>query len=159
MKENLLDVLMYLFENYTSESLAIREHIQMITAEMVSVGFRRENVNEAVEWFEVLRSSMDAFPKQNSFKSSAIRIYTPEESVRLTPEAKSCLLYLEQAGVIDARVREIVIDRAMALASSAVDMTEIKWISLIVIYNLTEFDGSMTLLEEMVFNEEGVVEH
>ena len=55
MKENLLDALMYLFENYVSEEIPLQANKQIIKTEMVTAGFQRDRVYEAFEWFDVLK--------------------------------------------------------------------------------------------------------
>ena len=159
MKENLLDALMYLFENYVSEEIPLQANKQIIKTEMVTAGFQRDRVYEAFEWFVVLKKSAVEFGKNKTVSTQNIRIYSPQELAKITPEARGCILYLEQTGILDARTRELIIDSVMELAEPVIEVPEIKWVSLLVLYNLPELSEQIGWLEDFVFNGPCEIQH
>jgi len=76
----------------------------------------------------------DADTATNS-PSTGWRIYAEEEHLKINDESRGFLMFLEQAGVMQASQRELVIDRAMALPNTPVGLEEIKWIVLMTLWN------------------------
>ncbi len=68
-------------------------------------------------------------------EQQSFRIYSDEECGKLDTECRGFLLFLEQMGVLDHATREMVIDRVMALDSEEVDLEQLKWVILMVLFN------------------------
>ena len=71
--------------------------------------------------------------------SSAIRVYTLDESEKLKLAGQSLLWRLYNIGLLDQSSREMVIDRVMALDSEDVNIEHIKWVVLVVLSNQPGF--------------------
>ncbi len=54
---------------------------------------------------------------------------------------------LEQRGVLDAEARERVIERALALEQSPVDLNDLKWVVLLVLYNTPDREAGYAWME------------
>ena len=92
----------------------------------------------------------------------ATRVLAPEESARLAYNAHGFLLFLEQSGVLTPRLREMVINRVMALDSdSEVDIEELKWVVMMVLFNNSDEQDESTLMhyEDIVFADQPAVFH
>ena len=92
----------------------------------------------------------------------ATRVLAPEESARLAYNAQGFLLFLEQSGVLTPRLREMVINRVMALESdSEVDIEELKWVVMMVLFNSSEEQDENALMhyEDIVFSDQPAVFH
>ena len=56
MKENVLDVLLYLFENYLEEEIEARYDGSPLREELEAAGFPMEAISHAFDWLEGLES-------------------------------------------------------------------------------------------------------
>ena len=63
MKENVLDVLMYLFENYyMDEEDEVRPDQEYLRVELRKAGFPNAEIQKAFEWLEALAAHRDVSP-------------------------------------------------------------------------------------------------
>ena len=79
-----------------------------------------------------------------------MRCYTPEEQVRLDADCRGFLLFLEMNGVLDFASREMVIERVMALDAKHLDVEQLKWIVLMVLFNLPGYENAYFSMEDLV---------
>ena len=62
-------------------------------------------------------------------------------------------MFLEQTGVLDHNTREMVIDRVMALESEEIDLEQLKWVVLMVLFNQPGREAAYAWMEDLVFDE------
>lgn len=151
MKENILDVLMYLFENYMDEDNQLHENEEVLRVELVEAGFENNQVGMAFEWLESL--SDQSYEIKPQYDSSAIRVFSERECDRLDLEARGFLLSLEQLGVLDSSSRELIIDRAMALNPADLNLEQLKWVILMVLLNQPGYEAAFAWMENFMYNE------
>jgi len=148
MKETVLDVLMYLFENYQTVEFADRANQETLRDELVAAGFDDEEVVHAFRWLDGLadhRQLPIVFGP-----SGAIRIYGRDEMQRIPTDCRGFLLYLEQLGILTATHREWIIDRLMALTED-IDLERTKWVCLLVLMSEEHAEEAFAHVEEMVY--------
>ena len=80
-------------------------------------------------------------------------MWTDDELVRLDVECRGFLLFLEQAGILKLETRELVIDRVMALDAADIDLTQLKWIILMVLFNHPGQEEAYTWVEDLLFED------
>ncbi len=148
MKETVLDVLMYLFENYQEVEFSDAGSKDTLHDELIAAGFPIEEVQSAFAWVDGLAAHRQ-LPLVFG-PSSATRLYTREEIGKLSVDCRGFLIYLEQLGIINAQSRELVIDRLMAL-NEDVDLERVKWVCLLVMMNEPDSDEAFGHLEELVY--------
>ena len=149
MKENVFDVLMYLFENYYMDNEgALTPDREAVQQELHSAGFPVAEIERAFKWLEDLAS--DAPPPTMQAERS-LRLFSRHESDRLDTECRGFLLFLEQMGVLNPASRELVIDRAMALENEDFDIEQLKWVVLMVLFNQPGEDAACAWLEDLVY--------
>jgi Smg protein len=155
MKEDMLEVLIYLFENYIVDGVSFEPGQDELAKELVGAGFSGEEIDKAFIWLEDLLDICEQDVSQQSVihSSNALRFYTEEESQRIDLQAQSLLIRLGNAGVLDQFSREMVIDRVMALDSTEVNLDHIKWVVLMVISNQPGFDEIAEWAEVVVSEE------
>ena len=153
MKENLLDVLMYLFENYLDDETEVQPDKELLRIELEEAGFDRGEVNKAFGWLEGLAA--DPARGMQRHATSSIRVFNTDELLRIDTESRGFLLYLEQIGILNQEHRELVVDRIMALDSDEIDIDQVKWIILMVLFNQPGQEQAYARMEDLVF-EEGV---
>lgn len=131
MNENLLDVLLYLFENF---SLAEAESARHVRDDLDDAGFFPDEIDDAFAW---IRATQPQGQDQLSAPAAdAVRVYADRELLVLDAECRGYIARLERSGVLSATAREIVIDRMMALAEDVTEGAEIeqlKWVVMMVL--------------------------
>jgi Smg protein len=128
----MFDILVYLFENYVHPE-ACPESAQL-ARKLSAAGFEDEEISEALEWLSGLREAPLAPPALCTPRPDSIRIYAPEEQARLDADCRGFIAFLESAGVLDATMRELIIERALALSGFSLNLYRLKVIVLIVLW-------------------------
>ncbi|MDY0050557.1 MAG: DUF494 domain-containing protein, partial [Halothiobacillaceae bacterium] len=152
MKENVLDLLMYLFENYMEDEPGLpvggeRESLQM---SLLEAGYSPHEIDKAFDWLDALGHA-GQLGRMALNPSQSIRLYTEEEMGRLDVECRGFLLQLEDIGVVSARTRELVIDRVMALEEEDMDVERLKWVILLVLSSQPGEEAAFAWMEDLVF--------
>lgn len=148
MKETVLDVLMYLFENYQHVEYADTGNQDTLRDELTAAGFPDEEVGHAFAWLDGLSAQRQ---KPLIFgPTGALRVYAREELARLSSDCRGFLLNLEQLGIMDATARELVIDRLMAF-SDEIDLERVKWVCLLVLIHQPDADEAFEHIEDLVY--------
>ena len=136
MKENVLEVLLYLFDNYLADGGDYATSQDVLTAELNQAGFSAIDINNAFSWLEDLSSICEQQDENSSGgHKGSMRYLLPEERERLGPEAFGLMLTLENAGILDPLSREMVLERVMALEVDEMDLEQFKWVILMVLCN------------------------
>jgi Smg protein len=150
MKENVFDVLMYLFENYymddDSQASPDREIVQQ---ELSQAGFPSREIDRAFSWMDGLMNEQTRPAVQ---AEHSIRHFAGNELERLDTECRGFLLFLEQMGVLTPESRELAIDRAMALETEDFDLDQLKWVILMVLFNQPGKQDAYSWVEDLVFD-------
>jgi len=154
MKQNVVDVLMYLFENIiTDENPVFSEHEQMFD-QLEDMGFPQHEILLAFDWLETLADAhvdqLSVDHPQTAFNQS-IRVYSELEKILLEPECISFLMHLEQNRVITPQSREVILDRVIAL-DVELELEQLKWIVMIVLYSQPGEETAYSWMENLVFD-------
>jgi Smg protein len=160
MKEGVIDVLMYIFSSYADQDDNLPEDRDGIDADLRAAGFDSLEIDKAFDWLDGLANVEDDTAAAQS--AIATRVLAPEESARLSYGAQGFLLFLEQSGVLTPKLREMVINRVMALESdSEVDIEELKWVVMMVLFNSSDEHDENALMhyEDIVFADQPAVFH
>jgi len=149
MKENVFDVLMYLFENYYMDNEnAVTQDREFVQQELHNAGFPAAEIDRAFSWLEDLASDT---PPPTMQAERSLRLFSRHETERLNTECRGLLLFLEQMGVLNPASRELVIDRAMALENEDFDIEQLKWVVLMVLFNQPGEEAAYAWLEDLVY--------
>ncbi len=160
MKEGVIDVLMYIFSSYADQEENLPEDRDGIDADLRAAGFDALEIGKAFEWLDGLAQVEEDTGSAQSEIST--RVLAPEESARLAYSAYGFLLFLEQSGVLTPKLREMVINRVMALESdSEVDLEELKWVVMMVLFNSSDEQDENALMhyEDIVFADQPAIFH
>jgi Smg protein len=152
MKENVFEVLMYLFENYMDDETKIETNQELLKTELKQAGFLHSEINKALEWLESLVSLKEKILPHAAPQKHSIRIFSNNETQKLSMECQGFLLFLEQVGVLDETTRELVIDRAMALETKEFSIDHLKWVILMVLFNQPGHEEAFVWMEDMVLD-------
>jgi len=150
MKENVFDVLMYLFEHYyMDEEGPLSPDRELVEQELSRAGFPAREIDRAFNWMEGL--TRDRVPATLQAERST-RLFSSSEMERLDTECRGFILFLEQMGVLNPDVRELAIDRAMALESEDLDLDQMKWVVMMVLFNQPGEEATFAWMEDLVFD-------
>jgi len=128
----MFDILVYLFENYVHAD-ACPEPAQL-ARKLTAAGFEEEEITEALEWLSGLRQLSDGERPAQFSRAGSLRIYSDDEQVRLGVECRGFLLFLENAGILDSECREMIVERALALGETEIELESLKVIVLMVLW-------------------------
>lgn len=151
----MFDILMYLFENYIHSEMEVVVDHDELTDELTRAGFHHQEINKALAWLERLADLQDSqqTPYLNNSPQGAFRVFTAEEQARLDTASQSFLMYLEQIGVLDFTTREMVLDRVMELDSKSFSLDDLKWVVLMVLFNVPGHEDAYSRMEGLLFEE------
>jgi len=152
MKEDMLDVLIYMFENYMFDEEDFGPDQETLAQELSQAGFEHGAIDRAFDWLENLAQLCERSPATPPARQDALRHYTAAESERIGVDAQGLLLNLEQCGVLNPVSREMVVDRLLALEVDSIDLDNLKWVILMVLSNYAEDDGVSELTEALIMD-------
>jgi Smg protein len=72
----------------------------------------------------------------------------------LDTPSRGFILFLEQVNVLDFTTREMVIDRVMELDTKYFSMDDLKWVILMVLFNVPGKESAYSQLEDLIFEEQ-----
>ncbi|MBW9313042.1 DUF494 domain-containing protein [Escherichia coli] len=148
----MFDVLMYLFETYIHTEAELRVDQDKLEQDLTDAGFDREDIYNALLWLEKLADYQEglAEPMQLASDPLSMRIYTLK-SVKDWMPAVVVLLFLEQIQVLNLETREMVIERVLALDTAEFDPEDLKWVILMVLFNIPGCENAYQQMEELLF--------
>ncbi len=152
MNENVIDVLIYIYETYMDGDQPVPPDQIIMQEELLNVGFQEGEITKAFDWLDELAWRQGMLSENGVLDSSSMRIYAEQEMLRLDSDARGMLLFLEQNGILDPISRELVIERAMALGSHELDIDDIQWIVLLVLVNQPGMEAAFTVMQDMVYD-------
>ena len=158
MKENVLDVLMYLFENYFYDEPDEQPDRESLEENLHEAGFSNGEIDKAFEWLDGLAEQRFQ-PDFNMQTAEPIRVFIDSEINRLDTNCRDFLLYLSNIGILDPQRREQVLDRLMALESDEITLEDVKWVVLMVLFNQPGQEASYAWMEDLMFDTEQDYRH
>ena len=148
MKETILDVLMYMFQSYVDDNEEVELDKESLHKNLLDAGFADQNIEKAFEWLEGLpgvdHNTLLNKPTKNSF-----RLFSDVEHRKIGEEGLSFLMFLERLGIFHGEIREHVIDRIMALDTQSVDLSQIRWVVLMILFNTPGNESNYTWLQNL----------
>jgi Smg protein len=142
------DVLAYLFENCQQAELA--DDRERVARKLSAAGFEDSDISEALHWLagvlEAPRAARGSLPDpQRSF-----RAFAPRELAKLDAECRGFVITLEQSGILNPEMRELVLERSLAASGYALSLDQLKLIVLMVLWN--QQTSTSRLLAEDLFS-------
>lgn len=149
----MFEVVMFLIENYTDQGVNLITDKEAVTAELERVGFPKMEIDRALDWLDGLDRVQKAAEAGPGLTGQAFRHYLPYEVEHFSLEGIGFLAYLEQLGILDARTREVVIDRLMALDKHEIDVARIQWVVLVALFNQPEKKPALGILQDLILSD------
>jgi Smg protein len=149
----MFEVLVYLYENYWRPDACPEP--KQLRRKLSAVGFEPDEIQDALRWLDGLANTAESVT--GSPVPGSMRIYTEAEREVLDEQAVGFITFLESAGVLAAPLREMVIDRAMAVGSGTMGLEDLKIIVLMVFWSLGEEPDALVLDELFVDPDDRVI--
>jgi Smg protein len=151
MKEDMFEILMYLFEHHMQADCNLHLTEDVLMTELEHAGFAAPIIDQALDWLEGLLAAQDNTMQTADTKS--IRIFSSNENLVLPVKVRGFLLFLEQKGIFNtAKTRELVIDRLMAINDPDIDLPQVKWVVLLVLFNQPNEEAALACMENLVLD-------
>jgi Smg protein len=154
----MFDVLFYLYENYWRPDTCPAP--KQLSRKLSAVGFEADEINDALKWLDGLAHTAEGGTEALAGlqpKAGSVRIYTSHERDVLGAPSIGFISFLESAGVMAPAMREMVIDRALAVGSGRLELDDLKIIVLMVFWSLGEEPDALVLDELFVDSDERTI--
>jgi Smg protein len=152
----MFEVLVFMFENYFANH-AFPDN-DVMAQELSAAGFNQSDILGAVDWFHKMKSMLTEPAAIYSHKHNSLRMFTDSELKKINTESISFILFLQQANVINDVERDLIIDRAMALKQKQISIEEMRWITMIALWNEGR-EKDYLFVEDALFNPHGLTVH
>ena len=148
----MFEVLVFVYENYWRGDAC--PELQQLGRKLSIVGFEEDEIAQALIWLDGLNLAAQGTPMGPGADLAAphqsptsLRVYSVSEQDHLGAQCLGFISFLESSGVLPASMREIVLDRAMAVPGDPVSLDDLKIIVLMVYWRFGEEPDSLVLDE------------
>jgi Smg protein len=165
----MFEVLVFVYENYWRGDAC--PELDQLGRKLSAAGFETDEIDQALQWLAGLNSAsrsanpIDITPTDfepadvmRPASVDSMRIYATPEQDQLGADGLGFLSFLESAGVLPAHMREIVIDRAMAVPQRPIDIDDLKIIVLMVYWS-AGIEPDALVLDELCDDNQSRVAH
>jgi Smg protein len=145
----MFEVLVYVYENYWRGDAC--PELPQLERKLSAIGFDADEIRAALLWLDGLNLAAQstlcldgpAVPDHDSTLSvsqspGSMRVYSVAEQNHLGADCLGFVSFLESAGVLPPPMREVVLDRAMAVPDEQVALDDLKIIILMVYWSFGE---------------------
>lgn len=148
-EESVLGILMYLFQNRMEKENKINLNDMQLIDELKSAGFHAHNIGKAFRWLHHLVefAEQDVPPSSHSF-----RVFSEQECWLMNVECRNFIISLEQQNILTPLTREIVIHQTLELINEGVDLNLLKWVTLMVLFNVPGCENALSHMEFLVLS-------
>ena len=116
-------------------------------------GFGEREIERALDWLDGLNTT-EIQTDSAAPRTTTTRLYDRLEQDRIDTQCRGYLLHLEQIGILTPPQRELVIDRLLALGSDDIDIDQIKWVVMMVLFSQPGQEQAYEQMEDLVFAED-----
>jgi Smg protein len=125
MKATIFDLLIRLFQAMGTNKQSDAEYFEYCVETLKSAGLNRKDLNHALSWLDKFSKG----PHQDySEQRKVVRIFSEQESRKISVQGQGFLLQLLRFGAIDMQTLEHILECAMELEVSEINLNQLKWI-------------------------------
>jgi len=141
----MLDLLIYLFENYISTKPKL--NMNDITVELEEAGFNDKDISSAFDWFNHLKKISNDFELANK---NSLRVLSKKEYEKISSEAFTFLTFLLNAKILNSTEFEVILDQIMILNQKSINIDEMRWIVMMTLWKSGK-ENSYLFVEDSLF--------
>lgn len=153
MKTEVFDILMYLFETYLDDDQSEIPSADNIRNELSRIGFNDSNVDKSFKWLDDLSTLKEYNFTIEQIDNNSFRTFSAIESSTFDQQAQAVLIELVNLNILTPTQREIIIDKALALDIAPINQEQMKWVVLMVLFNMPDSAGSFTWIQDLLYQE------
>lgn len=148
----MFEILVYLFAHYAH--VDARPAPEQLARKLSAAGFEDDDISAAIDWLSDLDRVIDGPHWQLSPSTDSFRVFSTDECARLDSACRGFIAFLESSGVLDSAMREVIVERAMAVAEGCrLSLSKFKIIVLMVLWSRDQA-LDMLILEELISDDE-----
>ena len=133
IKEDFLDILLYLFEYYSEDPVRESDSSFEIRDHLIDAGFQDVAIDHAMDWVEIFKNSKDDMMIHTPSNSS-VRILSDDEKNLLDVECQNYISRLEKFGLLTPEKRELLIDKLTSIGFEPMDLEVVKALSILMLF-------------------------
>lgn len=153
----MFEILVYLFENYYD--FHTRPEPKALARKLSAAGFSEGEIQETFTWLAGFKEVPQRHGAALQGSARSLRLYTEDEYTLLGSDGIDFLHCLERQGALDPSLRELAIDRVLALnsepPSETLPLARLKVIVLITLWS-HDRDLDSLLVEELLSTGEDI---
>ncbi|MEJ6766555.1 MAG: DUF494 domain-containing protein [Methylophilales bacterium] len=142
----MLDLLIYLFENYISTKPKL--NMNAITVELEEAGFNNKDISSAFDWFNHLEKLSNGPELTNK---NSIRVLSHKEYEKISKEGFTFLTFLLNAKILNPTEFEVILDQIMILNQKYINIDEMRWIVMMTLWKSGK-ENSYLFVEDSLFH-------
>jgi|TARA_B110000114_G_scaffold55016_1_gene58572 Smg protein len=142
----MLDLLIYLFENYISTKPKL--NMNAITVELEEAGFNNKDISSAFDWFNHLEKLTNGPELTNK---NSIRVLSHKEYEKISKEGFTFLTFLLNAKILNPTEFEVILDQIMILNQKYINIDEMRWIVMMTLWKSGK-ENSYLFVEDSLFH-------
>ena len=142
----MLDLLIYLFENYISTKPKL--NMNAITVELEEAGFNNKDISTAFDWFNHLEKLSNGPDLTNK---NSIRVLSHKEYEKISKEGFTFLTFLLNAKILNPTEFEVILDQIMILNQKYINIDEMRWIVMMTLWKSGK-ENSYLFVEDSLFH-------
>ena len=133
IKEDFLDILLYLFEYYSEDPVRESDTSFVIRDHLIDAGFQDAAIDHAMDWVEIFKNPKEAMMLHTPSNSS-VRILSDDEKNLLDVECQNYISRLEKFGLLTPEKRELLIDKLTSIGFEPMDLEVVKALSILMLF-------------------------
>ena len=133
IKEDFLDILLYLFEYYSEDPVRESDTSFVIRDHLIDAGFQDAAIDHAMDWVEIFKNQGENMMLHTPSNSS-IRILSDDEKNLLDVECQNYISRLEKFGLLTPEKRELLIDKLTSIGFEPMDLEVVKALSILMLF-------------------------
>jgi Smg protein len=142
----MLDLLIYLFENYISTKPKL--NMNAITVELEEAGFNNKDISSAFDWFNHLEKLSNGPELTNK---NSIRVLSHKGYEKISKEGFTFLTFLLNAKILNPTEFEVILDQIMILNQKYINIDEMRWIVMMTLWKSGK-ENSYLFVEDSLFH-------
>ena len=133
IKEDFLDILLYLFEYYSEDPVRESDTSFVIRDHLIDAGFQDAAIDHAMDWVEIFKNPREG-TMLHAPSISSVRILSDDEKSLLDVECQNYISRLEKFGLLTPEKRELLIDKLTSIGIEPMDLEVVKALSILMLF-------------------------
>lgn len=151
MNGNIIDLLVYLFETYLTDQVDLEQPyvLEDVYSGLKQAGFDTTTINHGLEWLRSISHKVSPLKSQDK---NSVRIFHDLEKQKIDAECIDFIYFLEGSNILNPETRELLINSLMHLNADNIDVDDLQWLALIILFSQPEQEQAFASMESLMFD-------